>query len=376
MGQKETDDANQRFSSMINSNRNTSASSMLLIIGRRDIIILMTLSIIMIWIFFFQVFAGLWNLVRYFYEQSLFKRRARRVVFNVYLFHHLVICLVRCTIIFFACLSIIVTSECLNIELVLHFLLLLSTFDLLLMVIGESVHFWDSAINRKSTLHSKCCLIFGILFNYFVSSLFISIHITMSGDHPMLMELCQTKRKRFFLIPRNSNERSLIPTLITYMFFILLDLLTCAWIYISYRDISNIKEKRLVTLFFHSLVFTRFKDHERTTMVNRSLRRLRVIILSVLSNIFVILPVLTIKIFDISLSKFQRMFLVYFTMLPWLDCLTFLSYDETRLNGIGCCPKNTSGKTERYQRQRIGRRLSAYRDFNRDLATITEISNS
>ena len=341
----------------------------LLVEPREHLFLLMSLTIGLLVVFLSQFVAGLWNLVLH----SRCKRSTRRrFIFNLYLIHHLIICIIRCLIVFLACISILITDQCLAIEFPMHFLLLLSTFDLLLIIIGETVHFWDSAINRRSTLHSKSCLIFGMFFNYFVSSLFLSIHMTMSGENPVLIELCQINRKRFFLRPTTNDERSLMPTIITYLLFILLDLLTLSWIYISYRDILNLKQKRLVTLFFHSLVFTRFKEHERLMMVNQSLKRLRTIALSVLSNMIVILPVLTIKIFDISLTKSQRLFVLYLTTLPWFDSLAFIFYRETQLTCLDCCSKRSASSEDFYRRQRIGRRLSSYRENKRVLPSINE----
>lgn len=337
------------------------------VIPSEHLLILMGCSLLLTIVFSIQLLAGLWNVVVRYYCQRAIKRRH---VFNLYLFHHLIICVARSSIVFLACLSIAVNNQCLAIEFPIHFLLLLSTFDLLLIVIGETVHFWDSTINHRSTLHSKCCLIFGMLFNYFASSLFLAIHITMTGDHPVLMDLCETTRKRFFLTPIQNDERSLMPTIITYGFFLLSDLLTVSWIYVSYRDIFNLRQKSLASLFFHTLVFTKFKEYERTAMINRSLKRLRTLGLSVLSNIVAILPVLTIRLFDLPLTKAQRLFFIYLTMLPWLDSITFPFYTEIQSSCFRCCSKRTFANEDYYRLQRIGHRLSSYRENKTELQNI------
>jgi hypothetical protein len=258
-------------------------------------------------------------------------------------------------------------------EVFIHFFLLLSTFDLLLIIIGETAHFWDSTVNHKSTLYSKCCLIFGMIFNYFLSSLFFSIHITMNGESPIIIELCQTTRKKDFLfLDNNNDEMYLIPTIISYVLFILIDLLTCSWIYVSYRDINSLKRKRLATVFFHSLVFTRFKKYERSAMVNRSLKRLLSISLFLISNIISTLPLLTIKISNISLNTHQRIIFIYFTTLPWIDSITFLFYDEMKFNGIKIFSKKIVVNDNFYRQQRIGRRLSSYRESGIGMETINE----
>ncbi|CAF1475674.1 unnamed protein product [Adineta steineri] len=289
----------------------------------------------------------------------------RPPTFNLYLFHHLIICIIRCIIIFLVCFSIILFQKCLSIEIFIHFLLLLSTFDLLLIIVSETAHFWDSTINHKSTLYSKCCLVFGIIINYFVSSLFLSIHITMNGENPLIIDICQktTKTVIKYLHIQTSHEKSLIPTIITYVLFILIDLLTMAWIFISYRDISNLKRKRLATVFFSSLIFTNFKEHERLTMVNHSLKRLLTLILFLISNIIIILPIITIKIFHISLTVHQRIIFIYFTTLPWIDCITFLFYEEIKFPRIKLFSKKQNSDEDAQRRQRIGRRLSSYQEF-------------
>jgi hypothetical protein len=287
------------------------------------------------------------------------KRTHQHPIFNLYLFHHIFVCIIRCTIIFLSCFSILVFNHCISIEVFIHFLLLLSTFDLLLIIIGETAHFWDSSINHKSSLYSKCCLIFGMIINYFVSILFFSIHLTTSGENPVIIELCQITTKKFFLMQNHHDEKSLVPILITYVLFILIDLLTISWIYVSYKDIFNLKGKRLATVFFYSLVFTKFKEHERLKMVNRSLKRLLVVCLFLISNIIATLPILTIKIFNLSLNIQQRICLVYLTTLPWIDCITFLFYNEMRFNWKKCFSKKIIVDE---RQQRIGRRLSSYRE--------------
>jgi len=187
----------------------------------------------------------------------------------------------------------------------------------------------------------------------------------MNGESPVIIEICQkTEKKIFFFIENNNEEKSSIPTMITYVIFILIDLLTCSWIYVSYRDIRNLKQKHLATVFFPSLVFTKFKKNERSAMINRSLKRLLVISLFVISNIIVTLPLLTIKIFNISLNIYQRIFFIYLTTLPWIDCITFLFYDETKFNGIKIFSKKIVLNENLYRQQRIGRRLSSYRENN------------
>jgi len=141
--------------------------------------------------------------------------------------------------------------------------------------------------------------------------------------------------------------------MITDVLFILIDLLTCSCIYISYRDIGNLKRKRL-----------EFKKNKSSGMVDRSLKRLIAISLFVISNIIVTLPLLTIKISNISLNIYQRIFFVYLTTLPWIDCITFLFYDETKFNGIKIFSKKIVLNENFYRQQRIGRRLSSYRENN------------
>jgi hypothetical protein len=99
-------------------------------------------------------------------------------------------------------------------------------------------------------------------------------------------------------------------------------------------------------------------------MVHRSLKRLLAISLFVISNIIVTLPLLTIKISNISLNIYQRIFFIYLTTLPWIDCITFLFYDETKFNGIKVFSKKIVLNENFYRQQRIGRRLSSYRENN------------
>jgi hypothetical protein len=183
----------------------------------------------------------------------------------------------------------------------------------------------------------------------------------MNGDNSILIEFCQMKRIRFFS-NENHPDESLIPTIITYILFILIDLLTCSWIYVSYRDISNLKRNRLANIFFNSLIFTKYKKNERTAMINRSLKRLLIISLFIISNIISTLPLLTIKIFDLSINIYLRICLIYLTILPWMDCLIFLFYDEMKFNGIKIFSKRIILNEHFYRQQRIGRRLSSYRE--------------
>jgi len=188
----------------------------------------------------------------------------------------------------------------------------------------------------------------------------------MSGENPIIIELCQITRKKYYLTQNHTDERSLIPILITYVLFILMDLLTMSWIYVSYKDIFNLKGKRLATVFFYSLVFTKYNERERIAMVNRSLKRLLAICLFLLSNIIVTLPILTINIFNLSLNIYQRLVLVYLTTLPWIDCITFLFYDEMRFNWNDCFSKRNIVNENYTRQQRIGRRLSSYKEHYND----------
>ncbi|CAF0918811.1 unnamed protein product [Rotaria sordida] len=199
---------------------------------------------------------------------------------------------------------------------------------------ARQAHFWDSTINYKSTLYSKYCLIFGLFLIYFLSSLFLSIHITMGGDNPLIINICKSIKPKKFFFQYNDNETSLIPTKILYLLFILLNLLTLTWIYTSYKDIFKLKRKCLATVFFYSLVLTKFQEHERSNMVNQSLKRLLYVSLFVLSNIISILPGLTIKSLNITLNIYFRIFFIYLTILPWCESVTFLFFNEMKFRFI------------------------------------------
>ncbi|CAF3773541.1 unnamed protein product [Rotaria sordida] len=285
--------------------------------------------------------------------------REQRPIFNFYIFHHLITCIIRCITMFIICFCLIIYDKCLSIEFFIHFLLLLSTFDVLLIIIGETAHFWDSTINYKSTLYSKYCLIFGLFLIYFLSSLFLSIHITMGGDNPLIINICKSIKPKKFFFQYNDNETSLIPTKILYLLFILLNLLTLTWIYTSYKDIFKLKRKCLATVFFYSLVLTKFQEHERSNMVNQSLKRLLYVSLFVLSNIISILPGLTIKSLNITLNIYFRIFFIYLTILPWCESVTFLFFNEMKFRFI---KKKFITKKNPDLQQRIGTRLSSYRE--------------
>ena len=184
----------------------------------------------------------------------------------------------------------------------------------------------------------------------------------MNGENPVLIEFCHMKKQRFFTNNENNLEESLIPTMITFVLFILIDLLTCSWIYVSYRDIHSLRRNRLATVFFHSLIFSKHKKNERTAMVNRSLKRLLAISLFLISNIIATVPLLAMKISSLSINVYLRLFFLYITILPWLDCFTFLFYDEMKFNGIKIFSKRMILNEHFYRQQRIGRRLSSYRN--------------
>jgi len=188
----------------------------------------------------------------------------------------------------------------------------------------------------------------------------------MGGDHPIMINLCKSTERKLFFNQKNENEKSLIPTLIIYIIFILFDFLTFLWIYTSYNDISKLKRKSLATVFFYTLVLTKFKEHERSTMVNQSLKRLLSICLFILSNIIVILPVLTIKVLSITLNTYFRTFFVYLTILPWCESLTFLFFNEMKFNFM---KKYFQSKKNHLLQQRIGTRLSLYRKNTTDSQT-------
>lgn len=328
-------------------------STEMIFISRLHLFIFIGVNFILISLFLLQFCASLWNIIKHICRTKLINQRP---IFNLYLFNHLIICLIRCLLMFFSILSLLLFHHCIPIEIFIHFLLLISTFDLLLIIIGETAHFWDSTISSHSSLYSKCCLTFGMLLNYFIAALFLSLHLIMHGDNLILIEFCQLTNSTFI------NEQSLVPTLITYVLFILINLLTCSWIYLSYRDIRDLKQKRLATIFFHSLVFTKLKQSERLTMVNRSLKRLLAICLFVLGNILSTLPMLTLRLSQLSIDYRLRIVLIYLTTLPWLDCLTFFFYDEMKFNGIHIFSRRTISNENFYRQQRIGRRLSSYRE--------------
>lgn len=333
--------------------------------------ILMISSLIVVIILTIQLFFGLWNLLINCCRKKL---SSQQPVYNFYICHHIIICILRSILILVSCLSIIFFNECLSFENIIHFLLLLSTFNLLSIIIGESAHFWDSTVNHKSVLYSKCCLVFGIVFNYFASILFLSIHLTMTNENFLTIDLCRVTKTDVVFMKHNYDEKNVIPTMIVSALFILIDLLTFSWIYIAYKDISNLKRKSLSTVFFYSLVFTKFNESQRSRMVNHSLKRVFMICLFVISNIIATLPVLILKIFSISWNIYLRIILIYFTTLPWLDCITFLFFNETRLIKINKISKKTTNTNEHYYRQqRIGRRLSAYRESV--ISTIQRVEN-
>lgn len=325
----------------------------IILVSQLHLFILLGFNLILIFLFLLQFCAALWNIIKHFCRTKFTNQRP---IFNLYLFNHLIICLIRSLFIFSSCFSLLIFHHCISIEVFIHFLLLISTFDLLLIIIGETAHFWDSAISHQSSLYSKWCLAFGMIFNYFMAGLFLSIHLIMNGENPILIEFCQLTKTMFI------DERSLVPTLITYVLFILINLLTYSWIYLSYRDIRDLKQKRLATVFFHSLIFTKLKKNERISMVNRSLKRLLAIILFVLSNSLSTLPILTLKLSHFPIDNHLRITLIYLTTLPWLDCLTFFLYDEMKFNGIKIFSRRMMSNEYFHRQQRIGRRLSSYRE--------------
>jgi len=97
-------------------------------------------------------------------------------------------------------------------------------------------------------------------------------------------------------------------------------------------------------------------------MVNRSLKRLCAISLLLISNIIFTQPLLTIKIFNILLNVHQRILFIYFTTLPWLDCITFSFYDEIKFNGMKIFSKIIVSNENLYRQKRIERRSSSYRE--------------
>jgi hypothetical protein len=92
-------------------------------------------------------------------------------------------------------------------------------------------------------------------------------------------------------------------------------------------------------------------------MVEQSLKRLLSICLFVFSNMIVILPILTIKSFNIQLNVYLRSFFIYLTILPWCESITFLFFNEMKYNFL----KKKFPISNR-NHQRIGRRLSSYRE--------------
>ncbi|CAF1025859.1 unnamed protein product [Adineta ricciae] len=104
------------------------------------------------------------------------------------------------------------------------------------------------------------------------------------GTHPIIFHFCQAKSQQFVFSQTIEYEKSSIPTIILYVVFILLTLLSFVWIYISYSDIAKLKRKRLATVFFYSLVLTKFKNHERSKMVTQTLKRLLSICLFILND--------------------------------------------------------------------------------------------
>ena len=324
--------------------------------------ILMILSLTLAIVLIIQVMMGTYNA---FTDYRRTKVASRYLTFNLYLFHHLIICIIRCITIFLICFFLFIYNECLSLGLFIHFLLLLSTFDLFLMIIGETAHFQDSIINHQSALNSKYCLIFGIFFNYFLSSLFLSIHITIGGDSPLTINMCKSVEAKVFVNNNNNNnnnkdETYIIPIIIIHILFVLLDLLSFAWIYMSYKDIFKFQRKRFAKVFFYSLVFTKCEIHERANMVDESLKRLLSIRLFILSNIIAILPVLTIKTLNITLNIHFQLFFIYLTLLPWCESTTFLFFKEMQFN----FRKKTFQLNENYLLQkRIGKRLSSYREY-------------
>ena len=322
---------------------------------------LLSLSCALVLLLSVQIFSGLWNAIR---NARRHLPISERPIFNLYIFHHLIICTIRSLVTSIICVFLIFYDECVALEFFIHFLLLLSTFDVLLIIVGETAHFWDSSINHESTLYSKRFLAFGICFTYFVSGLFLSIHITIGGENPLVISVCKTMTFKLFFNQNHELEASSIPTIILYVFFLLLDVLTFVWIYVAYRDIAKLKRKRLATVFFYSLVFTKYKGNERSIMVNQSLKRLSSIGLFVSSNILVILPILTLKIANITLPPLLHLLVIYFTVLPWCESVTFLFFPEMKYRSNRSPSRST--KNRRLQ-QRIGSRLSAYRESEFDV---------
>ncbi|CAF4403148.1 unnamed protein product, partial [Adineta steineri] len=137
----------------------------------------------------------------------------------------------------------------------------------------------------------------------------------------------------------------------------------------SYKDIYKLKRKRLATILYYSFVLTDYTKYERTKLINQSLKRLLSICLFILSNIIVILPVLTMKILNVTLNYHIQIIFIFLTVLPWCESITFVFFDEMQCNFI----KNTfqSNRKHRIQ-EHIGRRLSAYREDNPPIQTIED----
>ena len=186
----------------------------------------------------------------------------------------------------------------------------------------------------------------------------------MGGDNPLVITLCKTMTRKVSLYQNIDTEKSAIPTLILYVLFILLDLLAFTWLYISYKDIAKLKRKRLATIFFYSLLFTRDKEDERAKMVLRSLKRVRSAGLFILSNIVVILPILTVKALDLKLNSYFQNILIYLSILPWCESLTFIFFNELKYVYTRAAPRVTK---EDHLQQVIGTRLSAYREKQLDV---------
>lgn len=325
-----------------------------------SLVVLLVLSFCVTSILICQIAFGLVNGLRYARRKALTSQRS---IFNLYLFHHLFISALRSIVVWIICAFLLLADRCFTWEYFLHFLLLLSSFDLFLIIVGEIAHFWDSTINHASTLYSKCFLLFGLFSVYFVSSLFLSIHITMGGDNPFIFVLCQNIERKFF-VNSSELEQSLIPTIILYVLFWLLNLLTLFWIYISHNDIAKLRRKRLATVFFYSLVFTKFKETERMAMVDSSLKRLLAISLFTLSNMLAILPILTLKVFRVTWTPPFYLCLICLSALPWCEAFTCLLFPEFRYYPIRNPIRSAK---EQILQQQIGSRLSSYSETRLDL---------
>ncbi|CAF0761413.1 unnamed protein product [Didymodactylos carnosus] len=328
--------------------------------------ILMYTSLVVCLIQLIQLFIGLYNRIK----------NWKKFAFNLYLFHHLLVCICRSLLtffyVYFAC-----SNKCFQFELITHCLLLISSFDIILFVISESAHFWDSSVQIKSSLYNYSCLIFGLCFIYFISSFFLSIHLTIGGKNPFIIELCLVSEKNTEKLYETEilNQTSFIPTIISFVLFVLIDILTFSWIRIIYKEIYELKRKSLASVFFQSLVFTKYKAQERSHLVDLSLKRLQSAILFVSSNIVVIIPILIVKLFQLTLTTSIRLILIFLTSLPLCECLTFLFYEELKLTNV-CfhtllkrCEKEevyilkSTSKTDCRYREEIGTKLSSYREI-------------